>query len=217
MRCTCVTGARGDANGKRPEDMRASTMDLELEGRRAIVTGSSRGIGKAIARELAREGARVAIAARDAKVLEASAAEIASETGSHVVAIPVDTGSDQSVTTMVAYAIDQLGGIDILVNAAAQPGGQAPPPKLEQLSDSIAWPDLNVKVLGYLRCIREVSPHMAASGGGRIVNISGLAARQSGSAVGSIRNVAVVALTRTSPMNWRLNTSRRSSCTQEPR
>jgi NAD(P)-dependent dehydrogenase (short-subunit alcohol dehydrogenase family) len=56
--------------------------------------------------------------------------------------------------------------------------------------------DINVKVLGYLRCIREVAPHMAQSGGGRIVNVSGLAARMTGSTIGSIRNVAVAALTK---------------------
>ncbi|HEV1991513.1 MAG TPA: SDR family oxidoreductase [Candidatus Dormibacteraeota bacterium] len=171
-------------------------MDLELAGKTAIVTGGSRGIGKAIARELAREGVRVAIVARDAASLEAAAADIKAETRSEVVPITADTGSDTAVRAMVARAVEALGGIDILVNAAAQPGGQAPPPKLAEIDDSIAWPDLNVKVLGYLRCIREVAPHMAAKGGGRIVNISGLAARSTGSTIGSMRNVAVAALTK---------------------
>jgi NAD(P)-dependent dehydrogenase (short-subunit alcohol dehydrogenase family) len=69
-------------------------------------------------------------------------------------------------------------------------------PKLAEIDDAVAWPDLNVKVLGYLRCIREVAPHMAAKGGGRIVNIAGLATKTTGSIVGSIRNVAVSALTK---------------------
>ena len=171
-------------------------MDLGLAGKTAIVTGGSRGIGKAIALELAREGVRVAIVARDASALDAAAAEIAAETGSHLVAIAGDTGSDSSVKAIVARAAQELGGIDILVNAAAQPGGQAPPPKLAEIDDAVAWPDLNVKVLGYLRCIREVAPHMAARGGGRIVSISGLAARSTGSTIGSMRNVAVAALTK---------------------
>ena len=171
-------------------------MDLQLTGKTAIVTGGSRGIGKAIARELAREGVRVAIVARDAASLEAAAADIKAETWSEVVPITADTGSDTAVRAMVARAVEALGGIDILVNAAAQPGGQAPPPKLAEIDDAIAWLDLNVKVLGYLRCIREVAPHMAAKGGGRIVNVSGLAARSTGSTVGSMRNVAVAALTK---------------------
>jgi NAD(P)-dependent dehydrogenase (short-subunit alcohol dehydrogenase family) len=171
-------------------------VDLELAGKNAIVTGGSRGIGKAIARQLALEGVRVAIVARDAQALDAAAAEISAETGSQVVAISADTGSDSSVQAMVDRAVELLGGIDILVNAAAQPGGQAPPPKLAEIDDSVAWPDLNVKVLGYLRCIREVAPHMATGGGGRIVNIAGLAARSTGSIVGSMRNVAVAALTK---------------------
>jgi len=125
-------------------------VDLGLAGKTAIVTGGSRGIGKAIALELAREGVRVAIVARDASALDAAAAEIAAETGSHLVAIAGDTGSDRSVKAIVARAAQELGGIDILVNAAAQPGGQAPPPKLAEIDDAVAWPDLNVKVLGYL-------------------------------------------------------------------
>jgi NAD(P)-dependent dehydrogenase (short-subunit alcohol dehydrogenase family) len=171
-------------------------VDLELSGKTAIVTGGSRGIGKAIARELAREGVRVAIVARDAAALDEAAAEITAETTVRVVPIVADTGSDSAVRAMVARAVDALGGIDILVNAAAQPGGQAPPPKLAEIDDEIAWPDLNVKVMGYLRCIREVAPNMAANGGGRIVNIAGLAARSTGSTVGSMRNVAVSALTK---------------------
>lgn len=167
-----------------------------MAGKTAIVTGGSRGLGKAIALELAREGVRVALVAREPTALQAAAAEIGAETASQVVAIAADTGSDDSVRAMVARALELLGGIDILVNAAAQPGGQAPPPKLAEIDDAVAWPDLNVKVLGYLRCIREVAPHMAARGGGRIVNISGLAARSTGSTIGSMRNVAVAALTK---------------------
>jgi NAD(P)-dependent dehydrogenase (short-subunit alcohol dehydrogenase family) len=177
-------------------DAYTAAVDLGLAGKTAIVTGGSRGIGKAIALELAREGVRVAIVARDATALDAAASEIAAETGSSVFAIPGDTGSDSSVKATVARAAGELGGIDILVNAAAQPGGQAPPPKLADIDDALAWPDLNVKVLGYLRCIREVAPHMAKRGGGRIVSISGLAARSTGSTIGSMRNVAVAALTK---------------------
>jgi len=171
-------------------------MDLELRGKTAIVTGGSRGIGKAVARELAREGVTVAVAARNQSDLEATARELTAETGSGVIAVACDTGSNDSVKAMVDQAIAGLGRVDILVNCAAQPGGQAPPPRLADISDDVFWPDVNVKVMGYLRCIREVAPHMAAGGGGRVVNVSGLAARSTGSAVGSMRNVAVAAMTK---------------------
>ena len=171
-------------------------MDLELAGRAAIVTGGSRGIGKAIARELAREGADLAIAARDAGALEAAAAEIAAESGRRVVPIAADTGDGESVRALAARAHAELGRIDILVNNAAAPGSALPPAPLEELTDGHLWPDLNVKVLGYLRCARAVAPIMRAAGWGRIVNVSGLAARRAGNTAGSVRNAAVAALTK---------------------
>ena len=171
-------------------------MDLQLEGKRALVTGGSKGIGRAIAAQLAREGVDVVIAARGAAELEVAARVLAAETGRKVVALTVDTKDDASVKGLVAGTVAALGGIDILVNAAAQAGGQAPPPKLAQITDRIFWDDVDVKVMGYLRMAREVAPLMIAAGWGRIINVSGLAARQSGSIVGSMRNVAVAALTK---------------------
>lgn len=171
-------------------------MDLQLEGKRAVVTGGSRGIGKAIARALAAEGVDVAVIARNLRPLEATAQEIASETGRKVVAIQGDTGDDASVKRFVAETVDQLGGIDILVNNAARPGGQGPVPALADITDDMFNEDMNVKVMGYLRCAREAAPHMTAKGWGRIINISGLAARNSGTVIGSMRNVAVAAMTK---------------------
>lgn len=172
-------------------------MDLQLAGKRAIVTGGSRGIGKAVARSLAAEGVDVALVARTPGPLEAAAQEIAESTGRHVVAVPADTGDNDSVRAMVERAVDALGGVDILVNCAAQAGGQGRVPSVEEVdAEEHFWPDMNVKVMGYLRCAQAVAPHMKAAGWGRIVNISGLAARQAGSAVGSMRNVAVAALTK---------------------
>ena len=171
-------------------------MDLELKGKTAIVTGGSRGIGKAIARELAGEGVDVAIVARSADALKQAADEIAEQTGQRIVPIVADTSNDASVKAMVDQAASALGHIDILVNCAAQPGGQAPPPKLAEITDDAFYGDVNVKVMGYLRCARECAPHMIQRGWGRIINISGLAARSTGSTIGSIRNVAVVAMTK---------------------
>src|SRR3982074_1597556 len=171
-------------------------MDLELKGKTAIVTGGSRGIGKAIARSLAAEGVDVVIVARSAEALKQAADEIAEQTGQTIVPITADTGNDESVKAMVAQAARALGHIDILVNCAAQPGGQAPPPKLAEITDDAFYSDVNVKVMGYMRCAREVAPHMIRQGWGRIINISGLAARNTGSTIGSIRNVAVGAMSK---------------------
>jgi len=171
-------------------------MDLLLKGTRAIVTGASRGIGKAIARQLAEEGVDVVIAARSIEPLEATAAELALETGGRIVAIAADTGDDASVEALVAEAVRQLGGVDILINNAATPGGVGPAAKVEQVTGQALLDDVNVKVLGYLRTARAVAPHLVAQGWGRIINIGGLAARRSGHYVASVRNAGVTAITK---------------------
>ena len=169
-------------------------MDLELAGKTAIVTGGSRGIGKAIARELAREGVDVAIVARSTEDLKQTASELSEETGQRIVPIAADTGSDASVKAMVEQAANAFGNLDILVNCAARPGGQGPVPKLADITDDAFYSDVNIKVMGYLRCAREVAPYMLRQGWGRIISISGLASRSTGTIIGSIRNTAVVAM-----------------------
>jgi NAD(P)-dependent dehydrogenase (short-subunit alcohol dehydrogenase family) len=171
-------------------------MDLQLTGKRALVTGGSRGIGLAIARQLAREGVRVVLAARDQARLDEAAAALAAETGGEVHGLAADTGDDASVKRLVEGTVARLGGLDILVNSAAMPAGQGRPPKLAEVTDEAFWGDVNIKVMGYLRCAREAAPHMAAQGWGRIINVSGLNARMAGSIIGSIRNVGVAALTK---------------------
>lgn len=165
-------------------------MDLQLTGRRALVTGGSRGIGRATAEALSAEGARVAICARNANALNRTADELG------VQAVVADTGSDESVQALVDSVTDLMGGVDILVNAAATPGGQSRPPSLAEITTDAAWADVNVKVLGYLRCAQAVAPGMISAGWGRIISVSGLAARATGSTIGSIRNVAVAAMTK---------------------
>ncbi|MEU7810796.1 SDR family oxidoreductase [Pseudonocardia sp. NPDC049154] len=166
-------------------------MDLQLGGARAIVTGGSRGIGLAVARGLVAEGARVALVARDGQRLRDAARGLATP---DVLAISTDTTDDISVRAMVDRVAAEWGGVDVLVNAAAEPSAGAPPP-LADLTDGEVAADFDTKVLGYLRCARAVAPHMIRQGSGRIVNVSGLNARRTGSVSGTIRNVAVAALT----------------------
>jgi NAD(P)-dependent dehydrogenase (short-subunit alcohol dehydrogenase family) len=165
-------------------------VDLELTGRRALVTGGSSGIGLAVARSLAAEGVDVALVARGEEALARAAQDVANVGGRRVIWAVADTGDDAAVTAMVASVTSQLGGVDILVNAAATPATGAP------FTEDDLERELNVKFRGYLRCARAVAPQMVERGWGRIINISGLAARQTGSIVGTVRNVAVVALTK---------------------
>jgi len=171
-------------------------MDLQLTGKIGVVTGGTRGIGKAIARSLAGEGMNVAIIGRDLEAAKATASEIANETGRTVRAYSADTGKDDAVRAAVAAIQKDFGRIDVLVNSAAQPSGQAKPPSLNEITDDLFWSDVNVKVMGYLRMAREIAPLMKQQGWGRIINISGLGARQTGVTIGSIRNVGVAALTK---------------------
>jgi NAD(P)-dependent dehydrogenase (short-subunit alcohol dehydrogenase family) len=171
-------------------------MDLQLTGKRAIVTGGSRGIGMAIARQLAEEGVDVVIAARGRDRLEAAAAELAKETGRRIVPIVADMGDDSSVEALIASAARALGGIDILVNNAAAPGGTVPSARIEQVTGENLLFDVNVKVAGYLRSARAVAPHLVKNGWGRIINIGGGAARRTGNYIASVRNAAVSSLTK---------------------
>ena len=171
-------------------------MDLKLVGKCAVITGGSRGIGKAIARTLAEEGVSVVISARGQEALDATAKELTNEAGSTVTGVVADTGSDDSVRNLIVEAKSILGGIDILVNCAARPGGQNTVPTLAGVTTEEFNDHMNVKVMGYLRCAREVAPIMTEQGWGRIINISGMASRNTGTVVGSMRNVAVTAMTK---------------------
>ncbi len=170
-------------------------MDLGLTGKRALVTGASRGIGRAVALGLAAEGADVALLSRGGPDLDAVAAEVRAA-GVRAVAVAADTRDDAAVRAAVAQVVEGLGGLDVLVNAAARPASSGPVPSLAELSDDALREEVETKVLGYLRTARAAAPHLTAQGWGRIVNISGLNARQASSLVGSVRNVAVAAMTK---------------------
>jgi NAD(P)-dependent dehydrogenase (short-subunit alcohol dehydrogenase family) len=170
-------------------------MDLGLRGRVAIVTGASRGIGKAIAGELAREGADVVVCGRNPDTLDEAAQALAKESGQRVLPVVADTTSSESVTRLVERTLGQLGRVDVLVNNAATPGGLVSGP-LADADEAALLEDINTKVLGYLRCAKAVAPHMQARGWGRIVNIGGLSGRRSGN-ISGLRNAAIVHLTKT--------------------
>ena len=169
-------------------------MDLELAGKVAVITGGSRGIGKAIARELAREGVDLALVARDPDTLESTRAEIAAEFGRRVIAISADTTDAEAVRAMARTVEAEFGGADILVNSGAKPAGQGRPPSWEEVEQGNFDDEMHTKVLGYLRCAQALIPSMKARRWGRIVNISGLGARSTGNILGTIRNTAVVAM-----------------------
>ena len=173
-------------------------MDLGLKGKNAIVTGGSLGIGRAIARELAREGVNVAIVSRSKDKLEAVAKELSKETGGKIIALAADVTSKSAVEAMVAEADKQLGGLHILVNSGSSPGGSATAiGPIETVVDEDLMLDFNTKYLGAVRCARAIIPHMKKNGWGRIINISGANARNAGNLSGGARNASLVHMTKT--------------------
>ena len=147
-------------------------MDLGLAGRRALVTGGSKGLGAAIARELVGEGVRVAICARNGDEVDAVAEELRAS-GGIVHAQAADVTEPEQVRELVARSAEALGGIDFLVNNA----GGAHPGTFETLADEDWADDLDVKLFSLIRCSREVLPHLREAGGGRIVNIGSVYSR----------------------------------------
>jgi 3-oxoacyl-[acyl-carrier protein] reductase len=144
-------------------------MELGLSGKTALVTGASEGIGMAIAHKLAEEGVRVAICARTASKLKATAGEISRATGMDIVPIPADLRSLAGCQGFVEQAAAQLGGIDILVNNA----GASTFGAFVDLPDDAFVDAINGKLLGYIRCAKAAIPHMQRRGGGVIINITG--------------------------------------------
>src|SRR5436190_19774390 len=173
-------------------------MDLGLRGKHAIVAGGGLGVGKGMARELAREGVEVANGARTKAQLEAAARELAGETGQRIIPLAADVTSKEQVDEMVAQAVRQLGGLHILVNSGSPPGGSATATgPIETIVDEDLLHDFNVKYVGALRCARAVIPHMKEQKWGRIINISGTNARNAGNLSGGARNTSLVHLTKT--------------------
>ena len=144
-------------------------MDLKLKGKTALVTGGSEGIGKGIALALAREGVDVAICARRKEPLETAAKEIAKETGRKIVAIAADLRKDVDAKNFVEQGAKALGRIDIMVNNAGSAAGGV----IEHLTEEDWDKGLQLKFMGYVRCLRYALPIMVKQGGGRVVNLIG--------------------------------------------
>lgn len=170
-------------------------MKLKLEGKKAIVTGGSKGIGYATALELSRQGAKVALVARTKEELEDAAARIVAETGGEVLAVPGDVSREESAAAAVRGIADRWDGvIDILVNnagtAAAAPFAEVGP---------AAWKtDLDLKLLGAVHMTQAALPALKAAGGGAIVNVTAIGGKTTpkASLPSSVSRAAGLALTK---------------------
>jgi NAD(P)-dependent dehydrogenase (short-subunit alcohol dehydrogenase family) len=149
-------------------------MDLGLKNKIAIVTGASRGIGKAVSQELAAEGVHLVLCARGEKRLAAVADAIRADHGVDVLPVPTDLSTIDGIDAVVEQALKRFARIDILVNNA----GAVRPGSILTKSDRDWHAEWELKVFGYVRMARKVIPHMKEAGGGRIVNIIGLAGEQ---------------------------------------
>jgi 3-oxoacyl-[acyl-carrier protein] reductase len=162
-------------------------MDLGLAGRRAVVTGGSKGIGKAIAAELMAEGAAVVICSRHQDELDAAAVELVKQMpdgsagfgrgggagASMVRAMPCDVTAPQQVAAFIEAAVAAMGGLDILVNNA----GGARPGQFGTLTDDDWHTDIDTKLLSQIRCTRAALPHLRQSKAPRVININAVYGR----------------------------------------
>jgi NAD(P)-dependent dehydrogenase (short-subunit alcohol dehydrogenase family) len=151
-------------------------MQLGLAGRRAIVTGGSKGLGKAIAAELIAEGASVVICSRHVDELDATAAELtkaAPDGAGAVHALPCDVTAADEVARFIDAAATALGGLDVLVNNA----GGARPGQFGTLTDDDWHADIEVKLLAQIRCTRAALPLLRQSSAPRVININAVYAR----------------------------------------
>jgi NAD(P)-dependent dehydrogenase (short-subunit alcohol dehydrogenase family) len=146
-------------------------MELGLKGRVAVVTGGSRGIGRAIARGLAGQGVDLVLLARGLETLEATASDIRREYGVKVAALQADITSTESVQAAATAAAREFPSVNIVVNNAGAP--------MRRMDRQILWPDtdwlgdINLKLVGMLRAVQAFLPAVAKDGSGRIINISG--------------------------------------------
>jgi 3-oxoacyl-[acyl-carrier protein] reductase len=170
-------------------------MDLGLEGKGALVGGASRGLGRAVAEGLAREGCRVAIGARGREALEAAAREISGATGVEVLPVVCDMSRHDDIKRFVAQTAERFGRLDIIVNNAGGP----PLGSFEEHSEEAWQKALDQNLLSAVRTIREALPHLRRQGGGRIINITSTTVKQpiDGLILSNTARLGVVGLAKT--------------------
>jgi len=161
-------------------------MELGLTGKTAVVGGASKGLGRACALALAREGARLAICSRNREALEQAAKEISDETGSEVLPIPGDLSRYEDIQALISGAASHYGRLDILVsNSGGPPAGKA-----QDVGEELWEQAIQISLLFFARMSREAIPHMRRQGGGRIINIFSSSVKQ------PIENLVLSAATR---------------------
>lgn len=168
-------------------------MELELKGKVAIITGATEGIGRATAAMLAQEGAKVAICSRRAEAVTKTVDEL-KRAGGDAFGMAADMSKAADIERFIGAAVKHFGRLDILVNNA----GTSRRGAFLELDDAAWSADLELKVFGAIRCTRLAVPHMRKHGGGRIINITNIGAKQPGaeSMPTSISRAAGLALTK---------------------
>ena len=148
-------------------------MPIDLSGKSAVVTGSSKGIGYSIAEALADAGANVVVSARDAGEVESAAARLNERGGGRAIGVVCDVRESESVTQLIGSAVENFGGLDILINNAGV-GGFAP---VDELSVEKWDQVIETNLSGVFYCCHEAIPHMRKRGDGWIINIASLAGK----------------------------------------